>query len=51
MGECEGISDAEPMPKDMNWDVWAGTAPKHNYSSRFDKGNWRGWYDWQRCLW
>ena len=44
-GNVKACPDAETMPKDMNWDVWAGTAPKHNYSSRFDKGNWRGWYD------
>ena len=44
-GNVKAFPDAETMPKDMNWDVWAGTAPKHNYSSRFDKGNWRGWYD------
>ena len=36
-GNVKAFPDAETMPKDMNWDVWAGTAPKHNYSSRFDK--------------
>ena len=44
-GNVKSFPPAEPMPKGMNWDVWAGTAPKHNYSSKFDKGNWRGWYD------
>jgi predicted dehydrogenase len=44
-GNVKAFPEAEPMPQDMNWDVWAGTAPKHNYSKRFDNGNWRGWYD------
>ena len=29
----------------MNWDVWTGTAPLHPYNSKYDPGNWRGWYD------
>ena len=29
----------------MNWDVWAGTAPKRPYNRKYDPGNWRGWYD------
>lgn len=33
------------MPEGMNWDVWAGTAPMHPYSKKYDSGNWRGWHD------
>jgi hypothetical protein len=45
MGKVSAFPEAEPMPEGMNWDVWAATAPKHNYNKRFDNGNWRGWYD------
>ena len=33
------------MPEGLNWDVWAGTAPMHPYSKKYDPGNWRGWHD------
>ncbi|MEL6108587.1 MAG: Gfo/Idh/MocA family oxidoreductase [Planctomycetota bacterium] len=44
-GDVQAFPDAEEMPVGMNWDVWAATAPKHPYSSKYDPGNWRGWYD------
>ncbi|WP_404307942.1 Gfo/Idh/MocA family oxidoreductase [Neorhodopirellula lusitana] len=44
-GNVTGFPAAEPMPAEMNWDVWTGTAPMHDYSNRLDGGNWRGWYD------
>ena len=44
-GNVTGFPAADPMPEGMNWDVWTATAPMHNYSKRFDGGNWRGWYD------
>jgi len=44
-GDVKGFPDAEKMPEGMNWDVWAATAPKHAYNSKYDPGNWRGWYD------
>ncbi|MEM7233847.1 MAG: Gfo/Idh/MocA family oxidoreductase [Planctomycetota bacterium] len=44
-GDVQDFPASEPMPEHMNWDVWAGTAPMRNYSKRFDRGNWRGWYD------
>ena len=44
-GDITGFPAAEEMPKGMNWDVWAGTAPKHAYNTKYDPGNWRGWYD------
>ncbi len=44
-GNVQGYPAADPMPKGMNWDVWAGTAPLREYSKRLDGGNWRGWYD------
>ena len=44
-GEIKGFPEEENMPPGMNWDVWAGTAPKHPYNKKYDPGNWRGWYD------
>ncbi len=43
-GNVKGYPKADPMPEGMNWDVWAGTAEKHDYSKKFDHGNWRGWH-------
>jgi len=43
-GDVQGYPPAQNMPKGMNWDVWAGTAPKHPYNKKYDPGNWRGWY-------
>lgn len=44
-GDVQGFPEEEKMPAGMNWDVWAATAPKHPYNSKYDPGNWRGWYD------
>ncbi|TWU08581.1 Gfo/Idh/MocA family protein [Stieleria varia] len=44
-GDIQSFPAAEKMPQGMNWDVWAGTAPKHPYNGKYDPGNWRGWYD------
>lgn len=35
----------EPIPKDMDWDVWLGSAPYRDYNKDFHKGQWRCWYD------
>lgn len=44
-GDVQAFPEAEQAPEGMNWDVWAGTAPKRPYSKKYDPGNWRGWYD------
>lgn len=44
-GDINAFPLEEKMPEGMNWDVWAGTAPKRPYNSKYDPGNWRGWYD------
>ncbi|TWU46936.1 Gfo/Idh/MocA family protein [Rubripirellula reticaptiva] len=44
-GDVKDYPSAEKMPEGMNWDVWAGTAPKRAYNTKYDPGNWRGWYD------
>ena len=44
-GDIKAFPAGEKMPTGMNWDVWAGTAPKRPYNRKYDPGNWRGWYD------
>jgi predicted dehydrogenase len=44
-GKVTAFPEEQPKPEGMNWDVWCGTAPVHPYNSKYDPGNWRGWYD------
>lgn len=37
--------EADPMPANMDWDVWQMQTMYHDYSKWFDEGNWRCWYD------
>ncbi len=37
--------DSETMPETMHWDIWQMQTMYHDYSAKFDTGNWRGWYD------
>ena len=37
--------DADPMPETMDWDIWQMQTMYHDYSKKFDTGNWRCWYD------
>lgn len=37
--------DADPIPQTMDWDTWLMQAMYHDYSKKFDEGNWRCWYD------
>lgn len=34
-----------PIPKELNWDLWLGTAQEHNYIDNLVPFNWRGWWD------
>jgi len=36
---------AEEVPKNLNWDLWCGPAPKRPYTSKLHPFNWRGFYD------
>src|SRR5690606_19796789 len=34
-----------PVPKELNWDLWLGTAPYKDYIEGLVPFNWRGWWD------
>ncbi|SFQ52530.1 Gfo/Idh/MocA family protein [Parafilimonas terrae] len=33
------------VPKELNWDLWLGTAPYKDYVDHLVPFNWRGWWD------
>lgn len=33
------------IPKELNWDLWLGTAPFRDYVDKLVPFNWRGWWD------
>lgn len=33
------------VPKELNWDLWLGTAPYKDYVEKLVPFNWRGWWD------
>ncbi len=44
-----GLKDGEsahPQPRDVDWDLWLGTAPYRPYQPQYQPFNWRGWWDW-----
>jgi predicted dehydrogenase len=34
-----------PVPKELDWDLWLGTAPYKDYVENLIPGSWRGWWD------
>lgn len=36
---------AATIPKELDWDLWLGTAPKKDYVDKLVPFNWRGWWD------
>jgi len=34
-----------PVPAELNWDLWLGTAPYKEYVDNLVPFNWRGWWD------
>ena len=38
-------SQKAEVPKELNWDLWLGTAPYKDYVEKLVPFNWRGWWD------
>ncbi len=36
---------ATPIPKELDWNLWLGTAPEKSYFDNLVPFNWRGWWD------
>ena len=41
----ERPSTASPIPSELDYDLWLGTAPKRDYFDGMLPFNWRGWWD------
>jgi len=39
-----GWPTGETKPDTLDWDLWLGPRPYHEYSSKLHPGNWRSWY-------
>src|SRR6476469_4147571 len=38
-------SPASAIPKELDWNLWLGTAPQKDYVDKLVPFNWRGWWD------
>lgn len=38
-------STPAPVPKELDWNLWLGTAPYKDYIEKLVPFNWRGWWD------
>lgn len=36
-------AEADPVPAELNWDIWQGPAPEREFSKRYLPFTWRGW--------
>ncbi|MDW7692927.1 Gfo/Idh/MocA family oxidoreductase [Flammeovirgaceae bacterium SG7u.111] len=37
--------NGQPLPEELDWDTWLGTAQKHDFHKDYINGQWRCWYD------
>ncbi|NND08948.1 MAG: Gfo/Idh/MocA family oxidoreductase [Saprospiraceae bacterium] len=37
--------EKQPIPTELDWDLWLGTAPYRDYHEAYVPWNWRGWSD------
>jgi predicted dehydrogenase len=35
----------DPIPAELNWDLWLGTAPNREFNKAYLPATWRGWWD------
>jgi hypothetical protein len=38
-------ANSVPVPKELDWNLWLGTAPYKDYIEKLVPFNWRGWWD------
>jgi predicted dehydrogenase len=38
-------NESEPVPAELDWDLWIGGAPMRPYSKLYHPRTWRGWFD------
>ncbi len=38
-------SEAQPVPKELDWDLWLGPATMRDYNEAYLPFRWRGWWD------
>ena len=38
-------TEKPPVPKELDWDLWLGTAPQKDYVDKLIPASWRGWWD------
>ena len=38
-------ADTPPVPKNLDWDLWIGSAPMRPYHPAYHPFKWRGWWD------
>lgn len=39
------ITEGEPVPQELDWDLWLGPAEQRPYNSAYLPFRWRGWWD------
>jgi predicted dehydrogenase len=37
------LAERPPVPPELNWDLWVGSAPFQPYAPMYLRGKWRGW--------
>ncbi len=42
---AERPTEVLPVPADLDWDLWLGSAPQRPYHSAYHPFAWRGWFD------
>jgi predicted dehydrogenase len=38
-------TEVQPVPEGLDWNLWLGTAPFHEYNKAYAPFKWRGWWD------